>query len=100
MEFKNLFSPIQIRGLTLKNRVVLPAMGTKMGTLEGYVTDRLINYHVARALGGCGLNILEVTSVHGPSAPKGFLGIYDDKFIPRLKELTDAVHKAGGKVGV
>lgn len=100
MTFNDLFSPIQIRGMKLKNRVIFPAMGTKMPGNDKYVTQQLIDYHVARALGGNGLNFTEVCSVHGPSTPKGFLGIYDDKYLPGLRTLTDAIHEAGGKVGV
>ncbi|GAA0722366.1 FAD-dependent oxidoreductase [Clostridium malenominatum] len=100
MAFDNLFNPIKIRGMELKNRVVFPAMGTKMPGDNKYVTKQLIDYHVARALGGNGLNFTEVCGVHGPSTPKGFLGIYDDKYIPGLKKLTDAIHAAGGKSGV
>ncbi|MNO14198.1 NADH oxidase [compost metagenome] len=100
MAFHTLFSPIKIRGLELKNRIIFPAMGTKMGTDDRYVTQQLIDYHVARAEGGCGLNIVEVCSVYGPSSPKKFLSIADDRYIPELKRLTDAVHAAGGRAGV
>lgn len=98
--YTNLFSPIDIKGMKLKNRVVFPAMGTKIPGQEKYVTQQLIDYHVARVEGGCGLNFTEVCGVHGPSTPNGFLGIYDEKYVPGLKNLTDAVHEAGGKVGV
>ncbi|NMB09055.1 MAG: NADH oxidase, partial [Tissierellia bacterium] len=84
MKFENLFSPIEIKGLKLKNRIMFPAMGTKMATEDGFVTEKLIDYHVARAKGGNGLNMVEVSSVHRASAPKAFLSIYDDKFIPGL----------------
>lgn len=100
MSFNNLFSPIKIRGMELRNRVEFPAMGTKMATEDKFVTKQLIDYHVARALGGNGLNFTEVCSVYGPAAPKKFLSIADDKYIPGLKELSDAIHKAGAKAGV
>ncbi|WP_150266220.1 FAD-dependent oxidoreductase [Paenibacillus tepidiphilus] len=100
MAYKNLFSPIQIKDLKLKNRVILPAMGTKMPTEDRFVTKQLIDYHVARAAGGCGLNFTEVCSVYGPASPKNFLAISDDRYIPGLKELTDAIHDAGGKAGI
>lgn len=60
----------------------------------------MIDYHVARAEGGNGLNMVEVCSVHKPSSPKKFLAICDDEYIPGLKKLTDAVHAAGAKVGL
>ncbi|HHX03520.1 MAG TPA: FAD-dependent oxidoreductase [Tissierellia bacterium] len=100
MKFKHLFTPIQIRGLSMRNRVVLPAMGTKMPTEERYCTQQIIDYHVARAKGGNGMNMVEVCSVHQPSAAKGFLSIAEDRYIPALKKLTEAVHAAGGKIGV
>ena len=98
MAFNNLFSGIKIRGLELKNRVVFPAMGTKMADKE--VTDRLIGYHAARARGGNGLNITEVCSVYAKSAPKNFLDISKDERIPGLKKLADAIHAEGGKAAV
>ena len=100
MSFSHLFSPMEIRGMKLKNRIVMPAMGSKFAASDRTVTDQLIDYHVARAKGGSGLNMVEVASVHGPSAPRGFVAIYDDKFVPGLKKLTDAIHQAGGLAGV
>lgn len=100
MKYNNLFSPIKIRGLELKNRVVFPAMGTKMGSEDKFVTQQVIDYHVARALGGCGLNFTEVCSVYAPASPRKFLAICDDKYILGLKKLTDSIHEAGGKAGV
>lgn len=97
LAYNNLFKPIKIRGLELKNRVVFPAMGS--GFLKnGHVTDSFIDYHVARALGGNGLNITEAAAVHAPSAPRNFLmRICDDECNVGLKKFTDAIHKAGGK---
>ena len=46
--FDKLFSPIKIRDLQLPHRIVLPAMGTKFSGNDSYVTDKLIDYHVAR----------------------------------------------------
>lgn len=103
MPFEKLFSPIKIRELELKNRVVMSAMGTHESaeSEDGKeVTDKLIAYHVARAKGGCGLNTVEVTSVDAASAPFGFLSIAEDKYIPGLRKLNDAVHEAGGKTCV
>ncbi len=103
MLFEKLFSPIKIKNLELRNRVVLSAMGTHESaeSADGReVTDKLIAYHAARAKGGCGLNTVEVTSVDAASAPHGFLSIAEDKYIPGLQKLNDAVHAAGGKTCV
>ena len=98
--FDKLFEPIQIRGMKLKNRVVMSAMGTHESaeSEDGKsVTDKLIAYHVARVKGGNGLNTVEVTAVDKASAPFGFLSIAEDKYIEGFKKLNDAVHAAGGK---
>lgn len=98
-QFERLFSPITIRGMTLKNRIVMAGMGTKM-MQNGFPTDQLIDYHVARTKGGTGLNLVEVSSVHTPSAPPGYGCLSEDRFIPAYRKLTTAIHDAGGKVGV
>ena len=98
--YDTLFSPFKIRGMELKNRIVLPAMGTKFAGDDKMVNDQLIDYHVARVKGGTGLSIVEVSSVHTPSAPKRFLSISEDCYIPGMKRLTDAIHQAGGKAGI
>lgn len=100
MAYNKLFSEIKIKGLELKNRVMFPAMGTKMATEDKFVTQQIIDYHVARVVGGCGLNFTEVCSVYAPASPKKFLSIAEDKYIDGLKKLTDAIHEAGGKAGV
>lgn len=98
--FEKLFEPIQIRGMTMNNRIVMSAMGTHESaeSKDGKsVTDKLIAYHVARAKGGNGLNTVEVTAIDEESSPHGFLSIANDSYIPGFKKLNDAVHEAGGK---
>ena len=97
--FDKLFTPITIKDMTLRNRIIMPAMGTRF-TEDRFVNNKHIAYHVARARGGSALNIVEVSSVHALSAPKMFLSIAEDKYIPKLKELTDAIHAEGGKAGI
>lgn len=98
--FEKLFSSIKIKDMELKNRVIFPAMGTKFVDNSRMVSDQLIQYHVDRVKGGTGLSMVEVTSVHTLSAPRKFLSISEDFYIPGLKKLTDAIHEAGGKAGV
>lgn len=95
-----LFSPYRLRGMELRNRVILPAMGSKMATEEGYVSDRLIHYLAARAKGGCGLITTEVCAVHPTSHAPHFLALFDDKYIEGLKQLVEALHQYGAKTCV
>ena len=57
--FPNLFSPLQIRGAALKNRIMSTGHDTTLPT-DGYVNDALIAYHEARARGGAGLIVAQV----------------------------------------
>ncbi len=97
--FPKLFEPFSVRSLTTRNRIVMPAMGTRMCD-ERAVTDKLVEYHRVRAAGGVGLSIVEVSAVHAPSSPNCFLSIAEDRFIEGHKRLTDAIHAEGGRAGV
>ena len=92
----SLWDKVSLGGVELRNRAVMPAMGTGYGSMEGKVTDRLKAYTQLRAEGGVGLLITEVCAVHpsGKGMPSE-LGIYDDSFIPGLSELTAVVKGAG-----
>ncbi len=98
--FDHLFTPIKIRGMELANRIIMPAMGTRMASEKGEVTDRLIAYHAQRAKGGSALNIVEVAAVHRPSSPAHFVWICEDSLIEGHRRLTDAIHENGGKAGI
>ena len=63
MSFDALFSPLKVRGLELKNRVVLPGMNTKMVRNKHEIGEDMIAYHAAKAKSGCALNIFEVAAV-------------------------------------
>lgn len=97
--FSTLFSPVTIRQLTLKNRAVMPAMGTKFPK-DNAVTQQLIDFHVERVKGGSALNMVEVTGVHAGSIPSHYLSLAEDRFVPGMQELTAAIHEYGGKAGV
>lgn len=101
MQFTRLFSPLKLGNIELKNRFVVPAMGTNLGSQDGTASEALINYWAERAKGGWGLLIIEVTAVDplGRNFPNG-LGLWDDTFISPFRKLTDAVHAYGAKVAV
>lgn len=94
-----MWEPVRIGGLRLRNRTVMPAMGTGYASTEGEPTPRLLAYLRTRAEGGVGLIITEVMAVH--PLGKGFaseLGIYDDSFLPGLEGLARTVKEAGAAV--
>lgn len=95
----SLFDPVKIKDLSLKNRLVMAPMNTSMATEDGEVIDRHIEHYTARARGGVGLIIIEhaYVSKEGKKS-SGQLGIHDDKLIPGLKRLVDAIHSEDTKV--
>ncbi|MCG8402337.1 MAG: FAD-dependent oxidoreductase [Firmicutes bacterium] len=91
-----LLSPVQIGGMEIKNRVVMPAM--HLGYCNnGAVTDKLIEFYRERARGGVGLIIAGGCAIdeHGYGS---MIMINDDNYIPGLSKLTAAVHGEGGKI--
>lgn len=68
--FPRLFSPLTLRGVTLRNRIVSTAHGTYMAS-GGLANDRIAAYHEARARGGVGLIICEAASVHDTAVGAG-----------------------------
>ncbi|AEG59760.1 NAD(P)/FAD-dependent oxidoreductase [Desulforamulus ruminis] len=101
MNFSSLFLPIKIGTMEVKNRLVVPAMGSGLGNPDGTVSQRLIDYWVARAKGGFGLLITEFVFVDPPGkAVPDQLGIWKDDFIPGFKKLAEEVHKHGAKIAL
>ncbi|MGQ9833710.1 MAG: oxidoreductase [Candidatus Villigracilaceae bacterium] len=92
-----MLQPFQIGNLTLPNRVVMTAVKLGYATKEGKVTNQHIAFYARRAQGGVGLMATEPMYIqpNGRELPTQ-LGIYSDEHIPGLRQLTDAVHAAGG----
>ncbi|MDD4767981.1 MAG: hypothetical protein PHF87_10480 [Desulfotomaculaceae bacterium] len=70
-----------------------------LASIDGAVTPALIESTAALARGGVGLIITGHSYVRreGQAGPNQ-LGAYGDSLIPGLKEMTEAVHLAGGKI--
>ena len=97
-----LFQPFQLGPMTLRNRIVLPPMGTNAADAEGYVTPAVLGYYEARARGGVGLIVVEGVCIDQScgKAVQHPLGIDDDRYIPGLRQLADAIHEGGAKAAV
>lgn len=95
MPYVKLFEKGKIGNLFLKNRVVMPGMGTGFASAGGEASDEIIRYFEERAKGGVGLIITGVTRVDEETgvAMKCQLRATDGKYIQRLERLTDAVHR-------
>jgi 2,4-dienoyl-CoA reductase-like NADH-dependent reductase (Old Yellow Enzyme family)/thioredoxin reductase len=90
----------------LKNRIVMPPMGTNYAEAGGAVSERMLDYYEARARGGTGLIIVEgsapslqcVYSLQASLSHQASLG--DDRLIAGWRKLTDASHKYGTKIAI
>ena len=91
---KRLFTPVAIGSIELTNRIVMPAVHLNY-TPEGFVTDRLVHFYVERATGGVGLIIVGGCPVDEYAGAGFMLSLSDDRFIPSLQRLTQAVHQEG-----
>jgi 2,4-dienoyl-CoA reductase-like NADH-dependent reductase (Old Yellow Enzyme family)/NADPH-dependent 2,4-dienoyl-CoA reductase/sulfur reductase-like enzyme len=97
--FEKLLEPIQIGGMTIKNRIAMAPMGTAFATPDGVFTEQGIAYYEARAKGGAGLIIVENVGVdfhrciHAPNRP----AIDNDLPLPGLMKLAKTIQKHGAK---
>ena len=96
--FPKLFSPLRLRGVTLRNRIFSTGHDTNLAA-GGLVNDRLVAYHKARAAGGAGLIILQVSGVHESARYTSHLlmAIADDS-IPGYRAVAEACHAEGARV--
>ena len=96
-----LFTPIDVRSMKIKNRIVMPPMETNFATREGAVTERTRNYYEARARGGVGLIIVEATFIHPSGRGRvNQLGICDDALVPDFRSLTETCHRHGARIAL
>lgn len=90
--FPRLYSALNIAGVTLPNRIVSSGHDTMMAE-NGRVSDRLIAYHTARARGGAGLIVLQVSGVHPTARYTSHMLMADsDDVTDDLTRLATAVH--------
>lgn len=93
------FSPFTLRGMTLKNRIVMSPMLMYAAGDDGKITDKLFVHYGARALGGVGMIVTEVLAVE----PRGRisaqdLGIWSDDQVDGLGRVVEFAHSCGVKV--
>jgi 2,4-dienoyl-CoA reductase-like NADH-dependent reductase (Old Yellow Enzyme family) len=96
-----LFEGTTINGMNLKNRFVRSATWEGLADKHGAVTHRLTEMMVELARGEVGLIITgyAFVSPEGQSSPRQ-LAVYDDRFLPKLRDMVRAVHAVGGKIAL
>ncbi len=103
MRYEHLFTPLSVRGLTLKNRIFSTGHQTCLA-LHGLPTDDMVAYHEARAAGGTSLITVESARIHRTSWNDWpLLDVSTDDCIPGYAKIAAAVHGHGcalfGQIG-
>jgi len=95
-----LFSPLAIKNVSLKNRIVVSPM-CQYSSQDGFANDWHLVHLGSRAVGGAGLVFTEAIAVspEGRISPDD-LGIWKDEHIPGLKRITDFIHQQGSIAGI
>ncbi|WP_221390796.1 NADPH dehydrogenase NamA [Dyadobacter sp. NIV53] len=95
-----LFSPVQFKSITLKNRIVVSPM-CQYSSTDGFANDWHLVHLGSRAVGGAGLVFTEAASVspEGRISPQD-LGIYRDGHIEKLKQITEFIEAQGAVAGI
>ncbi|WP_457600907.1 NADH:flavin oxidoreductase/NADH oxidase [Hydrogenivirga sp.] len=95
-----LFSPIKLRGIKLRNRLVMSPM-CMYSSQRGLVSEWHLVHYPARAVGGAGLIFTEATAVEerGRISPLD-LGIYRDDHVEGLSRLVSLCKRWGARVGI
>ena len=93
MLFPNLFEPLNIGPVSIKNRIVSTGHDTTLPT-QGVINDDYLAYQEARARGGVGLIVLQVSAVHDSARYSSHvLMANDDKCIAEYQKMADVCHR-------
>jgi 2,4-dienoyl-CoA reductase-like NADH-dependent reductase (Old Yellow Enzyme family) len=96
----NLFHPLTIRGVTLKNRIVVSPM-CQYCTVDGLADDWHLVHLGSRAVGGAGLIFVEATAVTAQGRiTLGDMGIWEDRHIEPLARIASFIHRMGAVPGI
>ena len=91
-----LFSPFTLKGIQLKNRIVMPGLASFLISDDGSISDATIEHYRRRAAGGPAMIIMEACAV----SPEGVVSnhqarIYDDRFIEGLHKIATVMKSEG-----
>jgi 2,4-dienoyl-CoA reductase-like NADH-dependent reductase (Old Yellow Enzyme family)/thioredoxin reductase len=98
-QFETLLSPVTIKGVSIRNRIVMPSIQSNFAQSDGSVSQRFKDFYVERGKGGAGLIIVSGAYIDRTAKKRaGGLLIDDDCFIPKLKEFAEALRATGARV--
>src|SRR5512143_3709725 len=95
-----LFTPFTIRGVTLRNRIIVSPM-CQYSSEDGFANDWHLVHLGSRAVGGAGVVMVEATAVEprGRISPED-LGLWKDEHIANLRRITGFIASQGTVPGI
>ncbi|MDO8724118.1 MAG: NADH:flavin oxidoreductase, partial [Syntrophales bacterium] len=94
--YSELFSPLQIGNLTLKNRITQAPIYTGYADGDGIVSQSILDHYAKGSRGGAALAVVEGTSVSASgNGLKNGIRAYEDKHIPCLSKLARGIRDNG-----
>jgi 2,4-dienoyl-CoA reductase-like NADH-dependent reductase (Old Yellow Enzyme family) len=100
MTVQGLFSPLKLRDLTLKNRIMLSPMA-QYAAIDGSTTDWHFTHLSKFAVGGAGLVFTEATKVERRGlGTVGDMGLWKDDQMAPLRRIVDFLHANGAAAGI
>jgi NADPH2 dehydrogenase len=101
MSVSKLFTPITLKRMEVRNRIIMAPMAQYSAGQEGMANEWHLIHYATRAVGGVGLIIMEATAVE----PRGRitdsdLGIWSDEHVAMLRRIVDNIHIHGAKAGI
>ena len=102
-EYSNIFKPLRIGRMTVKNRIEFPPVGPHLGTSDGYVSRELIEWGRQFARGGAAVVTLGDSATiapAGPVSPSYAVHVGTDKSINPLNRFAETVQRYGAKASI
>jgi 2,4-dienoyl-CoA reductase-like NADH-dependent reductase (Old Yellow Enzyme family)/NADPH-dependent 2,4-dienoyl-CoA reductase/sulfur reductase-like enzyme len=102
MGYTHILAPGRIGNMTLRNRIFMSPMGSNLAEEDGFCAERIAKYYETRAEGGAAMVIMGSVGIAYPrgSGNARQVGVSDDKYIPGLKLVADAVHRHGCRIAL
>ncbi|MEW6441470.1 MAG: FAD-dependent oxidoreductase [bacterium] len=97
--FPLLFEPTRIGTMEVKNRILMPSMGT-LFSMDQQLNERHCRFYERRAEGGAGVIVSGPVGIDFLGSGLACLSLKDDSCIPSFRELADRIHRKGAKMMV
>ena len=93
---KELFTPFEINGVKLKNRIVMPGLASFLIEDDGSITEKTVEHYLRRAAGGPAMVIVEACAVSSEGIVSSHQArIYDDRFLEGLSKIAGVMRSEG-----